>query len=237
MDHPSLLVYEAKRRRLCGTVMDLLCCGYTIWIDGLTVYSAAALASADWTDLLLVDWYWSKAVNTHQAKKNPKNHTAHMYKMHQCKTGKEGEGKGNRRRVWIKPWDNIDWRSAHSQTEGWADVIGWETAETKRVDDILSSLSWGGVSATLWRRSGPGWRRPGPASLASWSAGPASPPASGGGRWKVVVSRTNRHFHLASSYFQKPSTVHFMLYFTQSTYDYLQSDWNTYLKGVNLKRI
>lgn len=34
--------------------MNLLCHGYADWIDGLTVYSVAALASADWTDLLPV---------------------------------------------------------------------------------------------------------------------------------------------------------------------------------------
>lgn len=33
-------------------------------------------------------------------------------KMHQCRPGMEGEGKGNKRRIWLKHWDNIDWRSA-----------------------------------------------------------------------------------------------------------------------------
>lgn len=59
MSHPSLsityfLVYEAKQH-LSGTVMDLLCCGHADWIDGLNVYSLAAHASADGTDLPPVD--------------------------------------------------------------------------------------------------------------------------------------------------------------------------------------
>lgn len=57
MSHPSLsitcfLVYGAKRR-LRGTVMDLLCCGYADWIDGLTVYSLVlqltGLINYQWT--------------------------------------------------------------------------------------------------------------------------------------------------------------------------------------------
>ena len=59
MSHPSVsitcvLVYEAQQR-LSGTVMDAPRCAYADWIDGPTVYSVAAPASADWTDLLPAD--------------------------------------------------------------------------------------------------------------------------------------------------------------------------------------
>ncbi len=104
--------------------------------------------------------------------------------MHQGLTGKEGEGKGR------GGGGGADYSTGLILIEGVSDTFkrrgevewtGWQTAESEEEeeDDVLLSLSWGGSSATLWRRSGPGWRQPGPASLASWSAGPASPPASG----------------------------------------------------------
>lgn len=84
--------------------MNLLCCGYADWIDGLTVYSVAALTSADWTDLQPTDRVLKQCGHlfkqTHiMQTPSPRKHSD---KMHQYKTSKEGEGKGNGRRVWIK---------------------------------------------------------------------------------------------------------------------------------------
>ena len=85
------MLYEAKRRRLYDTVMNLLCHGYADWIDGLTVYSVVALASADWTDLLPV-WTVLKQCGqlfrqTHTSGKTPLPEK-HTHKMHQSKKSK-----------------------------------------------------------------------------------------------------------------------------------------------------
>ena len=61
-----------------------------------------------------------------------KRHT--KTKTRRCRAAaEEGEGEGNRRRIWLKHWDNIDWgcgqQSAHGQTERRAEATGWETLE------------------------------------------------------------------------------------------------------------
>lgn len=100
----------------------------------------------------------------HQAKNTTKQ-------MQQCKPGTENEGKGNRRRIRLRHWDNIDWRSvqqsAHTHKEGgwWRTVVSFMRRDSShsltpfrsRLTPTRPSfprllISWSGFTTSLWRR-------------------------------------------------------------------------------------
>lgn len=151
------------------SVTDLLCCGYADWLD-----ESYGLSWLDWfTTAGLLNPSAAKS-NIHLGRNTP-NASVQNRGWGWRKGQQEGRLNTTLEHYWLEEC------SAHTLRQR-------ETAEWVRVDDVLSSPSLGGASASLWRHSCPGWRRPGPAYLSSWSAGLASPPASVGKKMKKGIS-------------------------------------------------
>lgn len=108
MGRPGLPGTSCFMRRSSISVMKLLCSGYTG--SRKDVYSPIPQASAD---KLLTDYKPLNDVSSHltctisQKKKKKEEKARQSYK---CRV--EGEGWSHRRRIWLKHWNNIDWRSA-----------------------------------------------------------------------------------------------------------------------------